>query len=89
MSAMDERPRGEHEGHRAGPAVACTACAFAWHSAAMAEGLRLLGSCPRCGGALRFAGAAAEVAMAAAPAPAPASPEPHLALGLPRPPRRG
>ena len=38
------------------PAVSCSGCGFAWNSAAMAEGLRLLGSCPKCGGELRFRG---------------------------------
>ena len=75
MSAMDERPP-----------VVCESCDFAWHSARMVEGLRLLGSCPRCGGGLHFT---------EPPAPAPedderagAGDEPHLILGLPRPPRR-
>jgi hypothetical protein len=36
------------------PAVRCSSCAFAWNSAAMAEGLRLIGSCPKCGGDLTF-----------------------------------
>jgi hypothetical protein len=48
----------------------------------MADGLRLLGSCPKCGGTLAFADAE--------PAPEPAaSPNmdaraPHLVLGVPR-----
>src|SRR3712207_8638374 len=29
-------------------------CNFAWHSAVMTYGLRLLGSCPRCDGKLDF-----------------------------------
>ena len=74
MSAKEERP-----------AATCTECGFAWHTAAMIEGLRLLGSCPHCKGELRFDEAASD------------KPErftrdrevpPHLALGLPRPPRR-
>jgi hypothetical protein len=44
------------------PAVECTACGFAWRSQAMAEGLRLLGSCPRCGGELAFHAEAAPTA---------------------------
>ena len=70
------------------PAVRCTSCQFAWNSSAMADGLRLLGSCPKCGGELSFAG----------DAPAPerverfdrssdrvlASAAPHLVLGIPR-----
>ena len=84
MSAKDERPRGEHDVGERRPAVVCTQCGFAWNSAMMAYGLRLLGSCPRCDGRLEFA------------ATAPREPEdvgatevaPHMALGLPRPPRR-
>jgi hypothetical protein len=65
------------------PAVHCTDCAFAWNSAAMADGLRLLGSCPRCGGGLRFRDDAPADAVASAPA---VSDEvaPHLVLGIPR-----
>ena len=48
------------------PAVRCSACEFHWNSRAMAEGLRLLGSCPKCGGELLFA------ADAASPKPEPA-----------------
>jgi len=53
----------------------------------MAEGLRLLGSCPKCGGELIFAG---DVAAAPEPVPAaeerfrPAETAPHLVLGIPR-----
>ena len=64
------------------PAVSCSGCGFAWNSATMAEGLRLLGSCPKCGGGLAFA------------SDAPAAPgasrfdvtgqAPHLVLGIPR-----
>jgi hypothetical protein len=80
MSAKDER-----RGRSRRPAVVCKRCGFAWHSAAMAYGLRLLGSCPRCDGTLDFE-----------PAPPPPEPKdvdvpaeaPHLAMGLPRPPRR-
>ena len=84
MSAMDERPEGNETAARP-PAVKCTDCAFAWHTARMAEGLRLLGSCPRCGGRLEFPDpTAAEDPGAEAAPPV----EPHLVLGLPRPPRR-
>lgn len=69
------------------PAVTCTGCDRTWNSAAMAEGLRLLGACPRCGGELEFRDASA--ADAGAPSsgagevggPAVA---PHLVLGIPR-----
>lgn len=64
------------------PAVECSGCGFAWNSAAMADGLRLLGSCPKCGGVLQFREDAPEP-VRAAPA-APASVAPHLVLGIPR-----
>jgi hypothetical protein len=52
----------------------------------MADGLRLVGKCPRCGGELRFAddadAAADAAATAAEAAPVPAEP-PHLVLGIP------
>ena len=83
MSAMDERPGGGSA--RRPPAVACRDCRFAWHSAPMAEGLRLLGSCPRCGGELDFAG---DEPARPAPVEEAGPHEPHLVLGLPRPPRR-
>ena len=86
MSAMDERPSGgddARQGRR--PSVACRDCGFGWHSARMVEGLRLLGSCPRCNGELEFAGAEPPSALAHEASDAPA---PHLVLGLPRPPRR-
>ena len=72
---MDER----------GPAVTCTACARAWNSASMAEGLRLLGACPRCRGELSFRDTEPGVAppLAAAPAGG-ATVAPHLVLGIPR-----
>jgi len=64
------------------PAVTCSSCGFAWNSAAMAEGLRLLGSCPKCGGTLAFhdeAPSAPTVERAASDGAAP-----HLVLGIPR-----
>ncbi len=62
------------------PAVKCTACGFAWNSAVMAEGLRLLGSCPKCDGELQFrsdAPPAREDRVVGMRAP-------HLVLGIPR-----
>jgi hypothetical protein len=48
----------------------------------MAEGLRLLGSCPKCGGVLRFD---SETPAVAATAPAAEGTQaPHLVLGIPR-----
>ncbi len=62
------------------PRVRCSGCGFAWNSAAMAEGLRLLGSCPKCGGPLQFRNDAPE-SVRAARVDAQA---PHLVLGIPR-----
>lgn len=66
------------------PLVTCGACDRAWHSPTMADGLRLVGSCPRCGGELSFfddaetsAAHAEAVALATGVAP-------HLVLGTPR-----
>lgn len=84
---LDERPIAPTPGpvDRGGempsaPAVTCTACAYEWRSRSMAEGLRLIGSCPRCDGALEFH------EPAAPPLAAPAAPggDPHLVLGVPR-----
>ena len=78
MSAKEERTdRVKRE-----PRVSCAACEFAWYSVPMAEGLRTLGSCPRCGGELVFherPGAISPDDAEVSTAP------PHLALGLPRP----
>lgn len=65
------------------PAVSCSACHFHWNSAAMADGLRLLGACPKCGGALKFAGdhAPTEVTERFETSRPTA---PHLVLGIPR-----
>ena len=64
------------------PAVRCSGCDFCWNSAAMAEGLRLLGSCPKCGGVLQFrAEEPAEPRASRTGAPVQA---PHLVLGIPR-----
>ena len=69
------------------PAVSCSSCEFKWNSSAMAEGLRVLGSCPKCSGELVFAADAVsaahatEVAERFVPAGVTA---PHLVLGIPR-----
>ena len=71
------------------PAVRCSDCAFAWNSAAMAEGLKLIGSCPKCGGGLAFRD---EVEPSERPLDIEGDAEraaekgvaPHLALGIPR-----
>jgi len=67
------------------PAVSCTSCQRTWNSASMAEGLRLLGMCPRCGGELSFAGEQAEgVASGRSENQSGAQVAPHLVLGIPR-----
>lgn len=67
------------------PAVTCTGCERTWNSAAMAEGLRLLGSCPRCAGELSFADGEADAASPGRDAPGPGDARaPHLVLGIPR-----
>ena len=37
-----------------GALVWCDDCAFEWHGTISAHGLRVIGHCPRCQGALRF-----------------------------------
>lgn len=68
------------------PLVRCLSCAREWHSATMAEGLRTVGSCPRCNGELEFAPETAEAAAeASARHVVPESgTAPHLVLGVPR-----
>lgn len=65
------------------PPVQCNACGFAWNSPAMVDGLRLIGSCPKCGtGALVFRDTAASPAD-----PVPSGVDdraPHTVLGVPR-----
>ena len=36
------------------PRVTCAGCCSAWYGAAAADGLRIVGSCPKCGGHLEF-----------------------------------
>jgi hypothetical protein len=51
----------------------------------MAEGLRLIGSCPKCNGELEFAGATAPSDQPSMPARQGASDAaPHMVLGVPR-----
>lgn len=64
------------------PRVTCAACERTWHSATMADGLRLVGKCPRCSGRLLFADAAAP--LVPAPVRAAAALAPHQVLGVPR-----
>ncbi|HEY6760479.1 MAG TPA: hypothetical protein VI318_13355 [Baekduia sp.] len=66
-----------------GFAVRCTGCEFTWNTPAMAEGLRVLGQCPKCRGELEFRDDAPQVA--AAPRAADVAPAaPHMVLGIPR-----
>jgi hypothetical protein len=67
------------------PAVSCTNCERTWNSASMAEGLRLMGACPRCGGGLAFASDETAPTPLERLTPAEAvSVAPHLVLGIPR-----
>ena len=67
------------------PAVTCSGCQRAWNSASMAEGLRLLGACPRCGGELLFAAdESAESALGRLTPEDAVAVAPHLVLGIPR-----
>jgi hypothetical protein len=65
-------------------AVRCTGCAFTWNTPAMAEGLRVLGSCPKCGGELEFRDAAPAPPAAPDARVEDASAAPHMVLGIPR-----
>jgi hypothetical protein len=64
--------------------VSCADCSREWNSQTLIDGLRVLGSCPRCGGALRFRADAQDAAERPAPAGAGRQLAPHLVLGLPR-----
>ena len=66
------------------PAVKCRDCGRSWNSPSLAEGLRLLGACPRCSGTLVFRDEAEPAAEPATPAEGHAPVEPHLVLGIPR-----
>jgi hypothetical protein len=48
------------------PRVSCGGCSFRWFSATSSHGLRIVGSCPRCGGDLEFLVAASQDADDAA-----------------------
>jgi hypothetical protein len=64
-------------------AARCKDCGFTWNTPAMADGLRVLGCCPKCRGALEFG---ARSGFAPAEGPVPPGPEaaPHMVLGIPR-----
>ena len=77
----------ESEDMSPAPAVRCSGCEFKWNSPAMAEGLRLLGSCPKCSGDLVFAADAPEPVPVVAVSERFTTPQrtaPHLVLGIPR-----
>jgi hypothetical protein len=81
----NRRWRADHDGVDLSadtPAVQCLACQYEWHTQVMAEGLRLLGTCPKCGGALEFA--EAQPAHEASRSPKMDPRAPHLVLGVPR-----
>jgi hypothetical protein len=80
---------GEGEGMSPAPLVRCSGCGFSWNSSAMADGLRLLGSCPKCDGALEFRETLPredrfDSAPVLRPATAAGPTAPHLVLGIPR-----
>lgn len=69
--------------------VRCQGCTRTWHSRTMADGLRAIGNCPRCGGTLEWADDEPGAAPAA-PGEVTAQPDgtggvaPYLVMGLPR-----
>ena len=64
-------------------AVRCKGCEFRWNTPAMAEGLRVLGACPKCKGELEF-GTRGEAAQTPDAPDAAVAAAPHLVLGIPR-----
>jgi hypothetical protein len=81
---------GEGSGMSPAPLVSCSGCGFTWNSATMAEGLRLLGSCPRCDSELEFREVDPREDRFVVserdlePAFVAAETAPHLVLGIPR-----
>jgi len=65
-------------------AVRCTSCAFTWNTPAMVEGLRVLGACPKCRGALEFRADEPAPPSASDQRDADVSAAPHMVLGIPR-----
>lgn len=66
------------------PTVQCSGCGFAWNSTSMADGLRLLGACPKCSGELVFREDALHEDRFEATPSAGRLAAPHLVLGIPR-----
>jgi hypothetical protein len=65
-------------------AVRCKGCGFTWNTPAMAEGLRVLGACPKCKGDLEFGARGGEPAAASVPDATVSPAAPHMVLGIPR-----
>jgi hypothetical protein len=67
-------------------AVRCKSCRFRWNTPAMAEGLRVIGACPKCTGELEFGTRGAGLPPEGlAERDSRVSPEaPHMVLGIPR-----
>jgi hypothetical protein len=65
-------------------AVRCKSCGFRWNTPAMADGLRVLGACPKCKGELEFGAAATAPLADGGTDVAAAADAPHLVLGIPR-----
>ena len=65
-------------------AVRCKGCHFTWNTPAMAEGLRVLGACPKCKGELEYGTRGTAPPAADAPDAPAGSDAPHLVLGIPR-----
>jgi hypothetical protein len=65
--------------------VSCGSCERTWHSQTMADGLRTVGRCPRCGGELRWhADAGHARASVSSAGEGQEDVAPHLVLGVPR-----
>jgi hypothetical protein len=66
------------------PSVRCSGCGFSWNSSAMADGLRVLGSCPKCNGDLMFREQTLQEDRFESTPSASRTDAPHLVLGIPR-----
>ena len=75
---------GDGEDMSPTPAVRCSSCGFSWNSSAMAEGLRLLGSCPKCSGELNFRDDTRSREVRRFDPVTATGRAPHLVLGIPR-----
>ena len=75
---------GEGDGMSSAPSVRCSGCGFSWNSSAMADGLRLLGSCPKCSGELVFRDESHREDRFEVTQTSRETAAPHLVLGIPR-----